>query len=251
VDGLSAHRPIGGVALVVTRDVTGTPTTATLRIDQRLLQIAWHPGSHVPGGGGWPLQDQLAGVELQTVVATFNGGFTDAASRGGMRAGSRTEGTLRTGAASFVIDRTGRADIVQWGRDRVPADTVVVRQNLDLLIDGGRAAATVGQDDTVVWGRGLHHRHATWRTAAGITRSGDLVIVLASDATTRQLAQDELHAGAVRAMELDINPQFSCLLTYTHTGSITTAHNVLPQQQGSPMRYLRPSRRDFFSIRPR
>jgi hypothetical protein len=222
-----------------------------MRIDQRLQQIGWHPGSDVPGGGGWPFPDHLTGTELTTVVATFNGGFTNPSSRGGVRAGSRSEGTLRTGAASFIIGRTGRADIVQWGRDRVPADTVVVRQNLDLLIDHGRPAATVGQDDTRVWGLGLHHRHATWRTAAGITRQGDLVIVVAPRATTRQLAQYELSAGAVTAMELDINPQFSCLMTYTHSGRVTSAHNVLPQQQGTPTRYLRPSRRDFFSIRPR
>jgi hypothetical protein len=60
-----------------------------------------------------------------------------------------------------------------------------------------------------------------------------------------------VQAGAVRAMEMDINPQFVCLLTYTHVGGRVTPHRVLPRQQGSLLRYLGPSRRDFFSVGPR
>ena len=225
---------------------------ALLRVDQRRQRLVWHPGTVVPGGTGWATPDQLRGAELQQVLATFNGGFTNVASRGGTRAGARQHGVLRLGAASFVIDSTGTADVRAWtaglSSDR---GLMMVRQNLDLLVLDGRAAATVGQDDSPVWGRVLHHRHATWRTAVGVDREGRLLVVAARNATTRQLASYEVSAGAVRAMELDINPQFSCLLVYQHTAAGNRPQAVLSGQQGSVGRYLHPSERDFFSVLPR
>lgn len=245
----AAEGPLGpGLSLTVVRGALRVAVGAVLRVDQHVDRVSWHAGTVVPGGPGWPGGSLLAGPELAHVVATFNGGFTAAASRGGIRAGGRQLGALRTGAASLVVDGTGRVDVVRWGRDPVASSVLVVRQNLDLLVDRGQPAATVGQDDTAVWGRTLHRRAATWRTAVGVTGSGQLVVVLMARATTRQLARTVVAAGAVRAMELDINPQFSCVLTYTHRGGVTVGHDVLPSQQGSPARYLTSSRRDFFSI---
>lgn len=233
-------------------DSSGATVEALLRVDQRRERVVWHPGTVVPGGTGWPTPDRLVGAELRQVLATFNGGFTNVASRGATWAGGRQHGALRVGAASFVIDSSGRADVRAWTTG--PSATrglLVVRQNLDLLVADGRAASTVGQDDSPVWGRGLHHRHATWRTAVGIDRDGRLLVVEARNATTRQLATWEVAAGARRAMELDINPQFSCLLVYRHTAAGPVPHAVLTGQQGSVLRYLSPSRRDFFSVLPR
>jgi hypothetical protein len=237
-----------GTSVVVTG--TGPGQVAVLRVDQTREQVRWHPGTVVPGADAWPSPPELSAAERATVVATFNGGFTNRASRGGTRAGRVTRGVLRVGAASLVIDATGHADVVRYDPVR-DAASAVVRQNLDLLLSDGRPATTVGQDDTPVWGRTLHRRHATWRSAVGIARDGSLLVVLAAHATTRQLAADVQRAGAVRAMELDINPQFTCLLTYSHAGGQVVPHAVLARQQGSASRYLVPSRRDFFSVLPR
>lgn len=248
---VAATEPQSGFSLTYQHGPSGIPSSAVLRLDQRRFRVAWHPGTRVPGGTGWPMLPELTGTERATVYATFNGGFTGPASRGGVLAGRHREGVLRRGAASFVIDTQGRVSILAWPGGDPPAGTAVVRQNLDLLIVEGQPAETVGQDDSSVWGKGLHHRHATWRTAAGITRSGDLVVVIATRATTRELAQLTVEAGAVTAMELDINPQFSCLITYSHSGRVVSPRNVLPQQQGYAGRHLQRSLRDFFSVSPR
>ena len=55
-------------------------------------------------------------------------------------------------------------------------------------------------------------------------------------------------AGAVRAMEFDINPEWHTLITYTHG-----AHGLVPTMVGpNPMqssdRYLVPDDRDFFAV---
>ena len=228
----------------------GAQLGAMLTVDQDRALIRWHPGTVVPGAGGWPSADHLTAADLPTVLATFNGGFTNAASRGGIRAGNHQHAGLRPGAASLVIDGAGRADVVAYDAARGNSYTVV-RQNLELLVDQGKAAATVGQDDSPVWGRTLHHRHATNRTAVGVTSRGSLIVVVTDRVTTRQLAGLLLDAGAVRAMELDINPQYSFLYIYTHSAGQPEPRPALPTQQGSPSRYLTASTRDFFSVEMR
>ena len=56
--------------------------------------------------------------------------------QGGYYAVGREIVPLRSGAASLVIDSSGRVDVGAWGRDlgRSPG-TVSVRQNLDLIVD--------------------------------------------------------------------------------------------------------------------
>ena len=73
-----------------------------------------------------------------------------------------------------------------------------------------------------------------WRTGVGIDRRGNLIYVVANDQTVITLAKILQHAGAVRAMEFDINPEWHTLITYTHqlTGS--------SPQWSSPSRCSRP-----------
>lgn len=238
----------GPVRTMIVND--GTSHVAVMIIDQRHTRLVWHPGKLVPGGLGWPTPDQLGGIERRNVLATFNGGFMNLASRGGIRAGGASHGALRTGAAALVLNASGRADVVAYDplRDHAAA---VIRENLDLLVDGGRVVARADEDDTSRWGKTLHHRHATWRTGVGILANGRLVVVLGDALTTRALGDALVLRGATRGMELDINPQFTALLTYEHTTGTAVPRAVLPSEQGSARRYLRPSNRDFFSVLPR
>ncbi len=54
-------------------------------------------------------------------------------------------------------------------------------------------------------------------------------------------------AGAVRAMQLDINPEWPTLITYTHRGGLNPT-KVVPNYQQSATRYLVPDDRDFFAV---
>jgi hypothetical protein len=56
-----------------------------------------------------------------------------------------------------------------------------------------------------------------------------------------------VHAGAVRAMELDINSYWPSFITYRFPGAKQAA-NLLPGMERSPLRYLSPDDRDFFAV---
>ena len=54
-------------------------------------------------------------------------------------------------------------------------------------------------------------------------------------------------AGAVRAMQLDINPEWPTLITYAHQGSLDPV-KIVPNYQQPSTRYLVPDDRDFFAV---
>ncbi|HEY5287863.1 MAG TPA: hypothetical protein VIJ50_12225 [Solirubrobacteraceae bacterium] len=55
-------------------------------------------------------------------------------------------------------------------------------------------------------------------------------------------------AGVVRAVELDINPEWVAGYLYTHRAGGLIAKQVVAGQSEIPGRFLRAYRRDFFTI---
>jgi hypothetical protein len=98
------------------------------------------------------------------------------------------------------------------------------------------------------WGYTLGGVGLVWRTGIGIDSRGNLIFVAASDQTVVTLARILQHAGAVRAMELDINPFWHTLITYTHRHGHLLPTMVEPQPAHSATRYLVPDNRDFFAV---
>jgi len=88
-----------------------------------------------------------------------------------------------------------------------------------------------------------------WRSGIGVRDDGTLVYVGGPAMTAHMLGATLLAAGAVRAMELDINPNwvtfniFSC----SDTGQCN-GRKLLPGMLRDPNRYLTPENRDFFAI---
>ena len=56
------------------------------------------------------------------------------------------------------------------------------------------------------------------------------------------------HAGAVRAMQFDINAFWHTLITYTHGKHGLVPTMVEPQANHTAYRYLTPDDRDFFAV---
>ena len=136
--------------------------------------------------------------------------------RGDAAAGFYAHGTLyfpmRKGLATVVAYADGHVNVVDWqGGSVPPPDVVVARQNLSLLVDRGAATALV--DDGASWGLTLHGATRVWRTGLGIDSSGNLIYAAAPDQTAGSLASILIAAGAVRAMELDINPEWPIFVT--------------------------------------
>ena len=148
------------------------------------------------------------------------------------RGGYYTEGRmivpLRPGAASLVIYADGSVDIGAWGSDVTMTRQVVsVRQNLLPLVAGGRPTPRAGTTRWRAWGStcgatscspavpGIEHQ---WRSGLGITADGALVYVAGPALDPLQQAELLVRAGAIRGMQLDINPNWPVLVTYDPPG---------------------------------
>jgi hypothetical protein len=92
------------------------------------------------------------------------------------------------------------------------------------------------------------------RSGIGSTASGALVYVAGPALTARSLAESLQRAGAVRAMALDINPEWVTFNFFSHPNpaalSLVNAAKLYPQMQRPADRYLGPTResRDFFTV---
>jgi hypothetical protein len=193
-------------------------------MDTHLLTALLYSGSKSPGGGPFRHTAPIAPGEAASLVAAFNGGFLMDAAGGGYVTEGRVVVPLVTGAASLVIRADGTVDIGAWGSDvSMTPDVVSIRQNLIPLVEGGRPTAQAARPDWLSWGNtcgstscahSVPSVEMQWRSGLGITADGALVYVVGTALTPLQLAQLLVHAGAVRGMELDINPSWTVLVTF-------------------------------------
>jgi hypothetical protein len=229
------------------RPSSGSPEAGIAWIDRAATRLALYAGTGEPYGS-WPQQGYVGAAQQPNLLAAFNSGFKIYSYRTGWYDQNRAAMPLQPGAASLVIFTNGTATVGAWGHDVTLTPAVeAVRQNLTLLVDNSAPApsATV----TGAWGATLGGVTNTWRSGVGVTRSGDLVYVGGPLLDASQLAHLLIAAGSVRAMELDINPEWVSFATYTHSGpSITAEANLVAGMYFSPGHYLNVASRDFFAV---
>ena len=217
-------------------------------LNQRLLRFELRPGAEDPGPGNWKAPPEVTPGTRRGLMATFNSGFKISASDGGFYLNGASAGTLTKGVASEVYYRDGRLAIGVWGRHlHLTPDVVAVRQNLHLIVIGGRVPRSVNANIESSWGATLGGGYYVWRSGIGITRSGRIVFVYGPALDVRQLADLLQRAGAVTAMQLDINPEWMSFMFYKsrHHPSDPRPVNLLPTQNQPANRYYSPSSRDF------
>jgi Phosphodiester glycosidase len=220
------------------------------QMDQSLVRLVLHPGLNQPGGTGWSQQSQIPANGKDRLLATFNSGFRLADAHGGYWQTGKQLGQLRDGAASLVVLANGRVDIQRWTHgSAVPRGIDAVRQNLDLLVDAGTISSTINSSNTRTWGRTVGNAAYVWRSGLGIRADGSLVSVVGPALSVASLAHLLHAAGAVRAMELDINKDWTSYLTYTRSAAgALVPHPLTNDEHPDPYRYLRPSSRDFLAV---
>jgi hypothetical protein len=226
---------------------------ALLAFDQHLLTLHLHSGTTDAGASGWRFGPAVRATELGRLVAAFNGGFKFSVGAGGFESYGRTAVPLQNGLGSIVTYADGTTNIGSW-HQQVPApgnQVVSVRQNLSLLIDNGAVAANAGCDSC--WGATLGGVSDPARAALGITADGRLIWAGGEHMTVAALADALLGAHVVRAVELDINPEWVAAYLYGHRGSHgpPAPVPVMPGQQGIPGQFLAPWSRDFFTVAAR
>jgi Phosphodiester glycosidase len=215
-------------------------------IDHTRTQLALYPGRYEPPGASPRGPMEVPVGQRGRLLATFNSGFTYGDGHGGFAVDAQTVKPLQDGMGTVVAYRDGHVDVTTWhGGAQLPRWLVLARQNLPLIVDGGKPNPTL--DDSSRWGDTLGAAVRVWRSAVGIDRRGNLIYAAADLQTVRTLAALLIHAGAVRAIELDINPEWPSFITYSSPGGLDPI-KLVPNYQQSATRYLVPDDRDFFAV---
>ncbi len=256
---MPAGRLVGGLPAeyitFVRPDATHTSYyVALMWLDTKLLKAVYVPGSLEPGGGANPWGSQVPVGERNTLIAAFNSGFKMDSANGGVYFGGEEVRPLVQGAASLVIKTDGSASVGVWGRDfTMTPDVASVRQNLALMIDNGQLDPALDENDTSKWGATLGNKALVWRSGVGVDANGALIYAGGNSLSVLSLARTLQAAGAVRAMELDINTDWVSAYTYVNDPATDPNAPVIGLKLGGDMarggdRYLQLGERDFFAF---
>jgi hypothetical protein len=223
-------------------------------VDTKLVRASYVVGLNEPGGGANPWNSQIPTTLRGQAVAAFNSGFKMDSARGGVWIDGQEIKPLVNGSASFVIKKDGSASVGVWGRDfTMGPDVQAVRQNLELLVDNGVVNPAAREDDTTVFGATLGNKAPVWRSGVGIDAQGALVYAGGPALSVLSLAKTLQAAGAIRAMELDINTDWVSAYTYVpqdpaNPTSPTVGVKLLDSMSRSGDRYFQAGERDFFAF---
>ncbi len=215
-------------------------------IDSRRTHLAYMPGLAEPPEISHRGPAEVPPALRDRVVATFNGGFPLETSNAGLIYRGEPVAPMVNGIATLVEYRGGRVDIVRWHDGEKPVTGIwFAKQNLPPIIYEGRLNSNLS--DGPEWGDTVNNAIRVWRSGLGIDRRGNLIYAAADNQTVGSLAEILKRAGAVRALELDINEDWTSFITYRHPGAVEPS-NLLPEMLRPDTRYLTPDERDFFAV---
>jgi hypothetical protein len=236
------------------RQANGDVVTV-LRFRAGLVHYAMHVGTRDPPTGGVSLpadaQPAIGAAEHSRLLAAFNGGFLMGADCipcgvGGMVVAGHVLFPLVRGMTSLVLDPAGDPSMGVWGHGFPAAGAAVysVRQTLPPLVSKGRASPDIG--DISAWGATLGGGSLTARSAVGIDARGDLLYAGSMSALPSDMAKALVSAGAVTAMQLDINPEWVQADTARSPGGRLSA--AVPDQNRPADQYLSGWTRDYVTV---
>lgn len=214
--------------------------------DHTRTSLAWYPGRYEPPSAPVRGPMQVPYGQRWRLFATFNGGFIHIDGNNGSSIDGVGYEPLKPGLATLIAYRDGRVDVRAWhGGATAGRGIAFARQSLPLIVDHGKLSPAL--DNSTKWGFTLGNAVRVWRTGAGVDRRGNIIYAAADYQTVTSLAEILKRAGAVRAMELDINPEWPTLISYTHDKRLAPT-KIVPNYQQSADRYLVPDDRDFFAV---
>ncbi len=217
-------------------------------IDTSQTQLTLVPGTAEPqpvdkvkGSGVIPADVQSSG----SLLAAWNGGFMTMHGQYGMMVNRRIVAPPRDGFAVLAQYADGSLRIGVWGDEiKMTPDLVSFRQNGPILIDKG----VLNQDGLLAWGKSVSGETHIWRSGIGITQDGALIYAAGNAMTAQTLGEALEAAGAVAAMQLDVNAMHVYFYTYRQTDKGPAPTKLSPTIPGPTNLYLTPYVRDFMYL---
>lgn len=192
-------------------------SVGVLLLDKRWVRLNMVSGTIQPGNGPGKIPES----DLTNLLVAFNGGFQWVDGYYGMYANGTEYKPLRNGVASVVVMKDGTIKMGAWGTGELAERTdemIAIRQNSKLLVENGKLTADVENNDSDndTWGYIDKQSRAfiTWRSAFGLDAEGNPMIAVGNSLSAKTLAKAMQAAGAVSAMQLDINSPHSTIITY-------------------------------------
>jgi hypothetical protein len=225
-----------------------------LQFDTRFFRLHMVAGTVEPGGprgfngsGVIPVNDQ----RRNALLAAFNGGFKFADGQYGLKTNGIVYVPPQPGAATIAVTKSGQIILGAWGLDprmnNGNSDLVAWRQNAALLINNGTINPLT--QDGAAWGGTILNAAYTWRSGIGITAHGTLIYAAGSSLTALTLGEALKAAGAVMAMQTDINPFWVRAFLYSwNAGGTLSITKLNPAMYGTGTEYLSATQRDFFYL---
>jgi len=242
---------VGGVAPLLVTTFRPDPNYPQLVagvawLDHTRTSIELYPGRYEPPNAGSQLA-QVPDTLRSKLLATFNSGFKlEDTGGGGFYAGGHSYTPLKDGMATLIGYTDGTVDVRNWTGGPDPgAGVVFARQNLPLILSGGQLNPALSNDS--LWGTTLGNAVRVWRSGIGVDAHGNLIYAAADIQTAQSLARVLQRAGAVRAMELDINYEWTTFNFFGGFGAAAPT-KLLPGMDRPATRYLSPDDRDFFAV---
>lgn len=250
-------RTIGGVAGLYTTSLRPSTVYTSLVagvawMDPNLLSFTLFAGAQEPGKGPWQNMAPFSSSQESSLVAAFNAGFRMQDAQGGWYSEGRMAYPLVNGAASFVVYKNGTANVVQWGRDQtLTPDVVSVRQNLSLIVDNGQVNPSVNSTNFAQWGATVGNQVLVWRSGVGVTANGAILYAAGASLSVSDLANVLIRAGAVRAMEMDINSSWTNFFYFNPPNNgpalPSNGSDLVVNMLRPPARYFEATARDFIA----
>lgn len=225
---------------------------SVVKIDTSALTLGSVAGIYEPGGkvgkhGTGQVPKNI--VQSGGLVAAFDGGFQYRDGAYGMIVGKTTYLPLKNDLGTVVGYSDGTFKIFDYTGQDLGTDTTFVRQNGPMLIENGDITVT-NADSQKIWGRVVGGTDTfTWRSGIGITQNGQLIFAAGNNLSPDTLAQALSLAGAINAIQLDINPHWVRFNIFNSTGSgqYDSAPLNKDMQDGSK-EYLNGYQKDFFYV---
>lgn len=224
---------------------------ALVKLNMQALSIdavagTWEPGEAThPGPGKVPDDVQKSNI----LVAAFNGGFQKKDGEYGMIVGNTTYLPLQKNLATLFMYTDKKPQIVNFAGGTLASDVTSVRQNGPMLIQDGKIVANSVAWNMQTWGLTTTNSMYTWRSGLGVTKDGNLVYAVGPSLVPNTLAKALQLAGAVNAMQLDINPVWVRFALYNSIGSGQyTSQMLLKDMTNGGIAYLTGYEKDFFYV---
>jgi Phosphodiester glycosidase len=249
-----SYLPLDAKAFIRPDPTIPYAVVSLLQFDARFMRLHIVSGTQEPGGtlgaygpGIIPQADQ----EGNALLATLNGGFKYADGSFGLMTDGKVFVPPQQNAATIAITKSGKLIIGAWGTDprlnNNNNDLAAWRQNAGLLINNGEVSALT--KDGAAWGGTILNSEYTWRSGLGVTAEGNLIYAAGNALLPETLGKALKAAGAVMAMETDINPFWARAFLYQQdTSGALTISKLSADMQGTGKEYLTANQRDFFYL---